>query len=193
MTSPPEQEPAADQAAPGSWVTDTRKLIISTDFGELVVRVGGNEQKPAMVFWPSLILDASMWSYQFEHYAPNYRIVLIDPPGVGESAPLRRPITVDESVACLRQILDALHIERSIVVGNSWGSLTAAVFAADYPSRLLAAVLTNGTASPPTPQILAQMTGVVANLEQCETTPDWLLEAAQQAFSANAPKAEFMG
>jgi len=66
------------------------------------------------------------------------------------------------------------------------------VFAADHPNRLLGAILTNGTAAPPTPEILAQATEWVANLEQCETAPDWLLTAAQQAFSAHIPKPEFM-
>jgi 3-oxoadipate enol-lactonase len=187
-----KRAPAADLPVPGGWFTETSEQLVSTDFGQIAVRVGGNEQKPAMVFWPSLLLDGSMWSYQFEHYAPNYHIVLIDPPGIGHSAPLRRPITVDESVTCLRQILDALHIETCIVVGNSWGSLTTGVFAADHPNRLLGAILTNGTAAPSTPETLAQMTGLVANLEQCETAPDWLLPAVQQAFSAHTPKPEFM-
>ncbi|MBV9907998.1 MAG: alpha/beta fold hydrolase [Hyphomicrobiales bacterium] len=156
------------------------------------MRVGGNLGKPHMVFWPSLLLDGSMWAYQFEHFAPNYRIALIDPPGIGDSTPLRRPITVDESATCLRQILDGLQIKTCIIIGNSWGSLTAAVFAADHPEQVLAAILTNGTAAPPTPEILAQMTDVVANLEQCEAAPDWLLTAAQQAFSAHSPKPDFM-
>ena len=183
---------AADLPVPDGWFTETSEQLVSTDFGQIVVRVGGNEQKPAMVFWPSLSLDGSMWSYQFEHYAPDYRIVLIDPPGIGHSAPLRRPITVDESATCLRQILDALHIETCIVVGNSWGSLTAAVFAADHPKRVLGAILTNGTADPATPEIVTKLTGVVANLEQSQTAPDWLLTVLQQAYSADTPKPEFM-
>jgi 3-oxoadipate enol-lactonase len=194
MTSTTEDADHAidHSAAQDGWLMATSKQSVRTDFGEIVVRLGGNQQKPAMVFWPSLVLDSSMWSRQFEHYAPNYRIVLIDPPGIGESTPLRRPISVGDSVTCLRQILDALGIEACIIVGNSWGSLTAAVFAADHPDQLLGAILTNGTAAPPTPELLGQMTGLVANLEQCETMPDWLLEATQQAFSANTPKPEFL-
>jgi 3-oxoadipate enol-lactonase len=185
-------QPASDGTAPDGWLTATRKQKISTDFGELIVRIGGSEPKPVMVFWPSLLLDASMWSYQVEHYAPNYRIVLIDPPGIGESAALRGPINVEESAACLRQILDALRIETCIIVGNSWGSLTAAAFAANFPKRVSAAILTNGTAAPPTSEITAQMTGLVANLEQCDSAPDWLLSAAQQAFASETHRPEFM-
>lgn len=178
--------------SPESWSTSTTRQRVPTDFGEIVVRIGGNEQKPVMVFWPSLGLDASMWSYQFEHFAPRYRIVLIDPPGIGKSAPLRQPISVADSVICLRQILDALHIETCIVVGNSWGSLTAAVFAANYPKRLLAAVITNGTAAAPTPEIKAQMTDLVANLGQCDTAPDWLLSAIQHSFASDNHNPELM-
>ena len=36
------------------------------------------------------------------------------------------------------------------------------------------------------------MTGMVANLEQCEIAPDCLLAAAQRALSAHTPKPEFM-
>jgi 3-oxoadipate enol-lactonase len=83
---------AADLPVPDGWFTATSEQLVSTDFGQIVVRVGGNEQKPAMVFWPSLGLDGSMWSYQFEHYAPNYRIILIDPP---RDRPFRSATTDD--------------------------------------------------------------------------------------------------
>jgi pimeloyl-ACP methyl ester carboxylesterase len=73
-----------NRSSPDSWLNAISKQTVSTDFGEIVVRVGGNKQRPVMVFWPSLLLDASMWKHQFKHYAPHYRIVLIDPPGVGE-------------------------------------------------------------------------------------------------------------
>jgi len=144
--------------SPEAWSTNTERRMVPTDFGDIAVRVGGDEHKPAMVFWPSLLLDASMWAYQFRHFASDYHIVLVDPPGICKSAPLRRVISVDQSVTCLIQILDFLQIERCIVVGNSWGSLIAAVLAAKFPQRLLAAVITNGTAAPATPEIKAQMT-----------------------------------
>lgn len=170
--------------APDSWRTMTSKHIVSTDFGEVEVLVGGDKQKPAMVFWPSLMLDASMWSFQFEHYAHDYSIILINPPGIGGSAPLRRVITVADSVTTMVQILDGLGIDKAIVVGNSWGSLVAAVLAAEHPERVTAGIITNGTASVSTPELVEQMTGMVAGLEPCETAPDWLVPAVQQGFGS---------
>jgi 3-oxoadipate enol-lactonase len=182
----------SERPDPEAWLTAMPRRTVQTEFGDIVVRIADDGGKPFMVFWPSLLLDSSMWSRQVEHYAPGYRIVLIDPPGIGESAPLRHAITVNDSAVCFRQILDGLGIGTCIAVGNSWGSLTAAVFAADHPDRLDAAILTNGTAAPPTAEILGQMTEMVAQLEQCETAPDWLLAATRQAFSADVPDPEFM-
>ena len=54
---------AADLPVPDGWFTETSEQLVSTDFGQIVVRVGGNEQKPAMVFCPTVSLDGSMWSY----------------------------------------------------------------------------------------------------------------------------------
>ncbi|WP_233835471.1 alpha/beta fold hydrolase [Paraburkholderia sp. ZP32-5] len=172
-----------------NWKTQTQERKVLTEFGQVSIRTGGNENGRDMIFWPSLMLDASMWSYQFDHFAPDYRVVLINPPGIGESDALRRPISVEESVACLKAILDTLSIEKCIVVGNSWGSLVAGVAAADLPERILAAIITNGTASPSTPELIEQMTGVAAGLEQCETAPDWLLPAVQQGFGSHAAEA----
>ena len=192
MPSIQQQVRTSERSDPEAWLTAMLRRKVRTEFGDIVVRLADEGSKPFMVFWPSLLLDSSMWSRQVEHYAPRYRIVLIDPPGIGESAPLRQAITVADSAACFQQILDSLDIKTCIAIGNSWGSLTAAVVAADHPERLDAAILTNGTASPPTPEILAQMTGIVAGLEKCEIAPDWLLAATQQVFSADTPDPEFM-
>ncbi len=186
---------ATNAPAPQGWESTTQEKCVSTSFGLVNVRIGGNESGKVIVFWPSLLLDASMWAYQFQHYAPDYRVVLVNPPGIGKSDPLRRPITVDQSAACLEQIVDGLGIGTFILVGNSWGSLIAVAYAARHPDRLTAAVITNGTAAPPTPEVTSQMTELVSNLERFTTAPDWLLPATQQAFSgptAEADKPEFL-
>jgi 3-oxoadipate enol-lactonase len=120
---------------------------VKTVLGELHVRVGGDG--PAIVFWPSLLMDGTMWSAQAAYFAARgYRVVLIDPPGAGSSEPLTRHFTFDECARCIVQILDALKIERTHWVGNSWGGMIGGTFAATYPQRLGVAVLMNATASP---------------------------------------------
>lgn len=119
---------------------------VPTVLGELQLRVGGSG--PAILFWPSLLMDGTMWAAQAEAFAAHHQVVLIDPPGAGGSAPLTRGFTFDECTRCIVQILDALNIERAHWVGNSWGGMIGGTFAAQYPQRIGVAVLMNATAAP---------------------------------------------
>jgi 3-oxoadipate enol-lactonase len=98
--------------------------------------------------WPSLLMDHTLWTAQAEHFAGRFTTVAVDPPGHGRSSPLRRTFTFDECADVLREILDALGVERAHVLGNSWGAMIGGTFAARYPDRIGCAVLMNGTASP---------------------------------------------
>lgn len=120
---------------------------IPTCLGRLCVYDSGGNGTP-MLFWSSLLMSASMWQAQAEHFAGRYRVLLIDPPGHGDSEALRRHFDFDECARCLVEILDHLGLERAHFVGNSWGGMIGATFAALYPQRLATAVLMNATASP---------------------------------------------
>jgi 3-oxoadipate enol-lactonase len=112
------------------------------------VRVRSVGEGPAMVFWSSLLMDARMWMAQARYFSPRYRVVLINPPGHGDSEALSRAFTFAECAQCVSEVLDGLGIERCTFVGNSWGGMIGGTFAAMYPARVEAAVLMNCTASP---------------------------------------------
>ena len=127
------QQSPVDRPAAEAWLTDLPEQHVQTRLGLVSVRVGGKPDGPPMVFWPSLLVDGSMWRYQYEHYAPTHRVVLIDPPGAGKSEPLRRTFDLAECGECLVAILDALEISQCLFVGTSWGALVGSVFAALHP------------------------------------------------------------
>jgi 3-oxoadipate enol-lactonase len=118
---------------------------VPTVLGRLRIRVGGSG--PAMIFWPSLMMDGSMWSAQAEHFMDSHQVVLVDSPGHGSSEPLSRRFTFEECAQCVVQIMDALGLETVHFVGNSWGGMIGGTFAALYPDRVTSAVLMNCTAS----------------------------------------------
>ncbi|HEY0973158.1 MAG TPA: alpha/beta fold hydrolase [Solimonas sp.] len=118
---------------------------IPTVLGRLRVRVAGNG--PAILFWPSLLMEGRMWLAQAQHFAPRHRVILIDSPGHGASQPLTRLFTFEQCAQCIVQILDALGIERAHHVGNSWGGMIGGTFAALHQQRVGAAVLMNATGS----------------------------------------------
>ena len=119
---------------------------VDTVLGRIRLRVGGSG--PAMLFWPSLLMDGLLWSGQAAHFADRYQVILVDPPGHGGSSLLARGFTFDECAEVIVQILDALGIDRVHLIGNSWGGMIGGTFAALHPDRIGIAVLMNATASP---------------------------------------------
>ncbi len=72
----------------------------------------------------------------------RYRVVLPDLPGFGEaSSPLQFRYSLRTMAAVLRELCDALGIERMHLGGNSLGGAIAARFALDHPRRVRSLVL----------------------------------------------------
>ncbi|MBP2472139.1 3-oxoadipate enol-lactonase [Crossiella equi] len=125
---------------------DFEDVYVPTVLGRLRVRSAGTG--PAMLFWPSLLMDGALWTPQAEYFAATRRVLLLDPPGHGASEPLTGPFTFDDCARCVVQILDHLGLSRVDLVGNSWGGMVGVTFAAHHPDRVGVSVLLNCTASP---------------------------------------------
>ncbi|MCC2274526.1 alpha/beta hydrolase [Streptomyces sp. ET3-23] len=182
--------------SPTDWLDDVTEKLIPTTLGRMNVRVGGRADGPAMVFWPSLMMDGTMWRFQYEHFAPTHRVVLVDSPGHGRSDALRRIIDLKECADALVEILDALEIDRCVLVGNSWGGMLAGVFPAYHPERTAAAVGINCTASLPTTFESVWATGLAAYLAVHARMPQLAARAARSAFAgptAETGNPEFLG
>lgn len=177
------------------WTEGSAERLIPTPVGPINIRHGGKADGPAMVFWPSLLMNGAMWRQQYEHFAPTHRVVLIDSPGIGKSAPLRTLIDLEDCAACVVAILDALDIHTCLFVGVSWGGMLASLLPVWHPERLDGAVVISGTASSAAAEEIAQMTELATALEASDTAPPWLVPATQAAFAgttAEATKPEFM-
>jgi pimeloyl-ACP methyl ester carboxylesterase len=118
---------------------------VQTGLGRIRVRLGGSG--PALMFWPSLLMDGGMWAAQAAHFARHYRVILVDSPGHGDSEALAALFTFDDCAQAIREILDSLGVDRVHFVGNSWGGMIGGTFAATYPDRVGVSVLMNCTAS----------------------------------------------
>lgn len=119
--------------------------VIDTVLGSVRVRVRGSGE--AMMFWPSLLMTGDMWAAQADHFSAEYQVILVDPPGFGESQKLTAAFSFDDCARCIVDILDGLGVARTHFVGNSWGGMIGGTFAATYPDRIGGAVLMNCTAS----------------------------------------------
>lgn len=134
--------------------------VIPTTLGRVRVEVTGDG--PGMLLWPSLLMSASLWRGQAAHFAATRTVVAVDPPGHGGSEPLRAAFSFDECARVIEELLDALDLDRVDYVGNSWGAMIGATFAASRPDRVRSCVLMNGTASPAGLRQKAEYTLLVA-------------------------------
>lgn len=94
---------------------------------------------------PVLVLQAhhhiAWMPYQFPYFSQFYRVITFDRRGTGRSASPPGAWTAADLARDVRNLLDALGIERAIVGGASLGGVISCQFGLDYPERALALVL----------------------------------------------------
>ncbi len=121
-----------------------REQTVDTVLGRIRVQVGGSGSP--IVFWPSLLMTGDMWHGVAGNLIARRQVILVDPPGQGGSQSLTDYFSFDDCARCVADILDGLGLDKAHFVGNSWGGMIGATFAATYPDRIGAAVLMNCTA-----------------------------------------------
>ena len=121
-----------------------REQTVQTVLGRIRLQVAGSGSP--IVFWPSLLMTGDMWHGVAENLIARRQVVLVDPPGQGGSAPLTDFFSFADCARCVADILDGLGLDKAHFVGNSWGGMIGATFAATYPERIGGAVLMNCTA-----------------------------------------------
>jgi pimeloyl-ACP methyl ester carboxylesterase len=88
--------------------------------------------------------DAEMsWSRVWDRLSRSCTVVAPDLPGFGRSSPLPKP-SLPEMAKKIKELVDALQLDRVIVVGNSLSAAVAIQFAHDYPKAVSHLVLVNG-------------------------------------------------
>jgi 3-oxoadipate enol-lactonase len=121
-----------------------REQTVQTVLGRIRLQIAGSGSP--IVFWPSLLMTGDMWHGVAENLVARRQVVLVDPPGQGGSEPLTDFFSFADCARCAVDILDGLGLDKAHFVGNSWGGMIGATFAATYPERIGGAVLMNCTA-----------------------------------------------
>jgi pimeloyl-ACP methyl ester carboxylesterase len=109
---------------------------------ELVVESFG--AGPALIFAHGLTGTRQGTKQQFLPLAPQYRVVVYDQRGHGDSTPVTDPAGYDPVTMAedMGAVMDALGIARAIVGGESMGAATTLTFALRHPERVDRLLLT---------------------------------------------------
>lgn len=96
---------------------------------------------PAVVLLHGISSGAASWE-PLSPLLPDYRLLAWDAPGYGESQPLTESEpTAADYAARLDAWLDALEVERCVLVGHSLGAMMACAYMALRPERLAGVIL----------------------------------------------------
>jgi pimeloyl-ACP methyl ester carboxylesterase len=102
-------------------------------------------QGPALVLLHGIGGASASWEYQFDYFSDRFRVIAWDMPGYGASDGFTDAApSVDDYVAALTELLDALDVTKIHIVGQSIAALIAARYAATYPSRTLSFTFAHG-------------------------------------------------
>ncbi len=98
-------------------------------------------QGPAVVLLHGLAASVVAWRYNIPVLSERYTIFAPDLPGHGESAKPEVRYDTEFGLHFLQQFLDALRLNRPILMGNSTGGFLALAWALRHPERVQSLVL----------------------------------------------------
>jgi pimeloyl-ACP methyl ester carboxylesterase len=93
----------------------------------------------------------NMWLENLPALAQRHRVIAVDLPGFGRSAPSADGIAIHGYSRALSRLLEELALEQTVLIGNSLGGWIAADIALRAPERVRALVLVDAGGVVPTP------------------------------------------
>ena len=124
------------------------------------VRVATAGEGPPLLLLNGIGGNLEMWGPVADRLQGR-RIIAFDVPGTGGSPPLRMPVRMAGYVRIVLALLDELGVERTDVLGYSWGGALAQELARRAPERVgatvLGATMCGLGGQPPAPWIVALM------------------------------------
>ena len=128
---------AAYDAVLQHWPVPYEELDLPTRFGSTHVIASGPADAPPVVLLPSLAGTATVWRANAAALSGSFRTYAVDVIGQpGKSVATRRPRTRQDFADWFVDLLDALRIDRTSIVGSSFGGFLALNQAVLTPERI---------------------------------------------------------
>jgi len=89
-----------------------------------------------IVFIHGLSSYIGFWEHQLPHFARDHRVLALDLPGYGASGRPDAPLTPPWYAGVVADWLDALSVDRAVIVGHSMGGQIALTLALERPERV---------------------------------------------------------
>ncbi|WP_344054153.1 alpha/beta hydrolase [Microbacterium lacus] len=124
-------------------LTHYRTLDVPVEGGDMRVGLWGPDAGPAVLLIHGVTASHLSWPFVAERL-PGVRVIAPDLRGRGRSNGLTGPAGLAAHARDLADVMDALEVERAVVVGHSMGAFVALVFGDLHPDRVDGIVLVDG-------------------------------------------------
>jgi pimeloyl-ACP methyl ester carboxylesterase len=179
----------AYDAALALWPVPYEELEVPTRFGGTHVILSGPASAPPAVLLPGNFASATMWHSCVAELSRHHRIYAVNIVGdLGKSVATRLPSSRTDFAVWLTDLFDRLGLQRSHLVGASYGGFLALNFAMSAPQRVDRIVLLcPGVPSfaPPTPRWA--LYGLPMTVSPSRLTVEWFYRGASARHHVGDP------
>ncbi len=142
--------------------------FIKTTFGQTFILTAGQESNPPVILLHGSCSNSAFWFPEIMALSNNYRVYAVDIIGeAGNSEEYRPDLNSDAFAIWMKDVLDALGLKKTVIIGNSLGGWMALKFATAYPERVSKLIL---IASAGLAEIRPQFLSNVAQTQQMDGT-----------------------
>jgi pimeloyl-ACP methyl ester carboxylesterase len=111
-------------------------LSVSVEGAEVAYAQQGRLALPPLVLLHGWASSHKFWKYAFSAFSPRWRVIAPDLVGFGLSEKPDRDYRLEALSAWLGKFLDALKLDRVVLVGHSMGGTISLLHALDHPGRI---------------------------------------------------------
>jgi pimeloyl-ACP methyl ester carboxylesterase len=130
----------SDRLPPQPIVTRESKefdlLSVSVDGAEVAYAQQGRLALPPLVLLHGWASSHKFWKYAFSAFSPRWRVIAPDLVGFGLSEKPDRDYRLEALSQWLGKFLDALKLDKVVLVGHSMGGTISLLHALDNPGRI---------------------------------------------------------
>lgn len=115
---------------------------VETAFGQTFMLTAGQESNPPIILLHGSCSNSAFWFPEIMALSNNFRVYAVDIIGeAGNSEEYRPDLSSDAFALWMKDVLDALGLEKPVLIGNSLGGWMALKFATAYPERVSRLIL----------------------------------------------------
>ncbi len=100
---------------------------------------------PPLLLLASMLVRARTYGPLIERLAPHFRVLAVELPGSGRSSRLSGPWSLEDYAHWSDRFLDAVSVDRAVVIGHSNSGAVALLLGAQHPERVASLVLADAT------------------------------------------------